>query len=84
MRERIRAGYVAKEPIPDSIKHPRSTKAGYADPYLYGGVAAIVGVLGLIAGGVLALLGNLTSGAILAGLGVILFGAGFLVARRGQ
>lgn len=84
MRERIRAGYVAKEPIPDSIKHPLSTKADYADPYLYGGVAAIVGILGLIAGGVLALLGNLTSGAILAGLGVILFGAGFLVARRGQ
>lgn len=74
MAERLDAGSVAKGQSPGSIK----------DPYLYGGVAAIVGVLGLIAGAVLLVLGNLTSGAILAGLGVVLLGAGFLMARRGR
>ena len=59
-------------------------KADYGDPYLYGGVAAIVGIVGLVVGAAFLLLGNFTSGAILAGLGAILFAAGFLVARRGQ
>jgi len=75
---------VAREPIPDSVKNPLSLKADYADPLLYGGVAAIVGLLGLIVGGVLLLLGSWISGAILGGLGVILLVAGFLVARRGD
>jgi len=75
---------VAKDPIPDSVKDPLSMKADYGDPYLYGGVAAIVGIVGLVVGAAFLLLGNITSGAILAGLGVILFAAGFLVARRGQ
>jgi hypothetical protein len=74
---------VAKEPIPGSIKHPLSVDADWANPYLYGGTAAIVGIVGLVAGGVIALFGNLTSGAILAGLGAILIAAGFFIARRG-
>ncbi len=76
--------HVAKPPVPDSVKHPLSMQADYAKPYLYGGTAAIVGILGLIVGAGLLLLGNMTSGAILLGLGVVLFVAGFLVARYGK
>lgn len=77
-------GGMAREPIPDSVKNPLSLKADYADPFLYGGVAAIVGILGLIVGAVLLLLGSWISGTILGGLGLILLVAGFLVARRGD
>ena len=84
MGRQLRRGSVSKEPIPDSVKHPLSMKADYADPYLYGGVAAIVGILGLIVGAAVLLLGSVVSGAILAGIGAILLAAGFLVARRGE
>lgn len=80
----LHRGPMAKAPIPDSIKHPLSTQADYADPYLYGGAASIVGIIGLIAGAAYALLGNWSSGGILAGLGAVLLVAGFLVARRGE
>jgi hypothetical protein len=73
---------MAKERIPDSIKQPLSVRADYADPYLYGGAAAIVGIIGLIAGAAYALLGNWTVCGILSGLGAVLLVAGFLVARR--
>lgn len=75
---------MAKAPIPDRIKHPLSTQADYADPYLYGGAASIVGIIGLIAGAAYGLLGNWSFGGILAGLGAVLLVAGFLVARRGE
>lgn len=75
---------MSKEPIPDSVKRPLSLQADYADPHLWGGTAFIVGILGLIAGLALLLLGNVTSAAVLAGLGAILTVAGFLVARRGE
>lgn len=81
---RDRCPSVAKEPIPDSVKSPLSLGADYADPYLYGGVAAIVGILGLLVGGGLLVAGNLVSGGVLLGLGVVLFVAGFLMARRGR
>ncbi len=75
---------MAKDAIPDSIKHPLSMKSDYGKPYLYGGTAAIVGILGLLAGAAFLLLGNTVSGGILAGLGAVLFAAGFLVARYGR
>lgn len=75
---------MAKTPVPESIRHPLSTEAGYVDPYLYGGAASIVGIIGLIAGAAYALLGNWSSGGILAGIGAVLLVAGFLVARRGK
>ncbi len=76
--------FVPKDPIPESVKHPLSLEADYASPYLYGGTAAIVGVIGLVAGAVLLALGIVVSGSIVAGLGAILFVAGFLVARYGR
>lgn len=75
---------VPKESIPDSVKHPLSLEADYAKPDLYGGTAAIVGVLGLVAGGAFLLLGYTVSGGIVAGLGAVLLVAGFLVARYGR
>ncbi len=75
---------MAKEPIPDSVKHPLSLRADHADPCLYGGVAAIVGVVGILAGLVLLVLGAWLSAAILGGLGAVLLVGGFLVARRGD
>lgn len=84
MRRDRRVERVAREPVPDSVKHPLSMKADYADPHLYGGVAAIVGIIGLLAGAALLLLGNLISGDVLVVLGAILLIAGFVVARRGQ
>ena len=76
-------GRVAKERVPDSVKHPLSLEADYANPFLYGGTAAIVGILGLIVGGGLMLFGNLVAGGVLAGLGAVLFVVGFFVARAG-
>lgn len=73
-----------KERIPDSVKHPLSLEADYANSYLYGGAAAIVGVLGLVAGGVFLVLGYTLSGGIVAVLGAVLLVAGFLVARYGR
>ncbi len=84
MGSRLVHRFVPKEPVPDSVKHPLSLEADYANPYLYGGTAAVVGVLGLVAGAVLLALGNLVSGGIVGGLGAILFVAGFLVARYGR
>lgn len=75
---------VAKPPVPDSVKHPLSMQADYAKPYLYGGTAAIVGILGLVVGAGLLLFGNGTTAAIFLGLGGFLFVAGFLVARYGK
>ncbi len=75
---------MATDRIPDSVKHPLAVDADWANPYLWGGTAAIVGIIGIIAGGVLALLGNLVSGVVLLGLGAVLFLAGFAIARRGQ
>ncbi len=74
---------MAKERIPDSVKSPLSLKADYADPFLYGGAAAIVGILALAVGGGLLLFGGVVSGGIFLGLGAILVVAGFLVARYG-
>lgn len=75
---------MAKPPVPDSVKHPLSMQADYAKPYLYGGTAAIVGILGLVVGAGLFLVGNVTTGSIFVGLGAVLFVAGFLVARYGK
>ncbi len=74
---------MAKERIPDSVKSPLSLKADYADPHLYGGAAAIVGIVALVVGGGLLLFGGVVSGGIFLGLGAILVVAGFLVARYG-
>lgn len=75
---------MARERIPDSVKSPPSQKTDKADPHLYGGAAAIVGILALVVGGGLLLFGSLLSGGTIVGLGVILFVAGFLIARRGE
>lgn len=69
--------------VPDSIKHPLSLQADYANPHLYGGAAFIVGIVGLIGALVSLLLGNYGSAGILALLGLVLMLAGFLVARYG-
>ncbi len=73
-----------KERIPDSIKHPLAIDADWAAPGLWGGAAAVVGFLGLVAGVVVGLLGSAVSGSILLALGAALFLAGFYVFRRGQ
>ncbi len=75
---------MVRERIPDSVKSPLSLKADYADPHLYGGAAAIVGILGLVVGSGLILLGGIVWGSFFLGLGAILFAAGFLVARHGE
>ncbi len=75
---------MATNRIPDSVKHPLAVDADWANPYLWGGAAAIVGLVGLVAGGLLALLGSTTSGFVLLGLGAVLFLAGFVIARRGR
>ena len=79
-----RSSLVAKDRVPDSIKHPLSAKAGYADPFLYGGAGFIVGIVGLIGGLVLFVLGNGTAAGYLSVLSAILILAGYLVARRGK
>ena len=75
---------MASDRIPDSVKHPLAIDADWANPDLWGGAAAIVGIVGLIAGGLLALLGSVVSGLVLLGLGAALFLAGFYIARRGR
>src|SRR5437867_4721625 len=75
---------VTKDRVPDSIKHPLSMKADYADPYLYGGASVIVGVVGLIGSGVVLIVGNRTAAGVLLALSVVLIVAGYLVARRGS
>ncbi len=79
-----RSGFVAKDRVPDSIKHPLSLKAGYADPFLYGGASFIVGIVGLIGGLVLFVLGNGTAAGYLSALSAVLILAGYFVARRGK
>ncbi len=74
---------MARDRIPDSVKDPLSLQADYANPYLYGGAAFIVGILGLVVGLVYLILGNVASAGILAVLGLVLMLAGFVVARRG-
>jgi len=75
---------VTKALVPDSVKHPLSLKADYADPYLYGGASVIVGVVGLIGSGVVFIVGNRTAAGVLLALSVVLIVAGYLVARRGS
>ena len=79
-----RSRLVAKDRLPDSVKRPLSAKAGYADPFLYGGASFIVGIVGLIGGLVLFVLGNGTVAGYLSALSAILILAGYLVARRGK
>jgi len=79
-----RSRLVAKDRVPDSIKHPLSARADYADPFLYGGASFIVGIVGLIGGLVLFVLGNGTAAGYLSALSAILIVAGYLVARRGK
>lgn len=75
---------MAEDRVPDSVKHPLSLKADYADPFLYGGASVIVGTVGLIGGVVAFVLGNGTAAGYLLALGAVLIVAGYLVARRGK
>lgn len=75
---------VTKDRVPDSVKHPLSRKADYADPYLYGGASVIVGVVGLIGSGVVFVVGNRIAAGVLLALSAVLIVAGYLVARRGS
>ena len=75
---------MARDTVPDSVQDSRSLHANSGKSYLYGGTAAIVGILALLVGGAFLLLGNTFSGGVLAGLGAVLFVAGFLVARYGK
>lgn len=84
MRPNLYRGHVAKNRTSSSAGQSSSGGTAHADSYLYGGAAAIVGILGLVIGAGYALLGNTDVGPILAGVGVVLLVAGFLVARRRQ
>ncbi|TLZ75918.1 MAG: hypothetical protein E6K07_09405 [Methanobacteriota archaeon] len=75
---------MAKDRVPDSIKHPLSLRADYANPYLYGGASFIVGFVGLMGSVVAFIVGNRTAGVVLLALGALLMVAGYLVARRGS
>jgi len=79
-----RSGLVSSDRVPDSMRHPLSLKADYADPFLYGGASFIVGIVGLIGGLVLFVLGNGTAAGYLSALSAVLILAGYLVARRGK
>ncbi len=75
---------VAKQSVPVAAQQSASAQATRGRSYLYGGTAAIVGVVGVLGGVVFLLLGSTLSGEILLGLGAILLIAGFLVARYGR
>ncbi len=75
---------MARQSVPVAPQRSASAQAARGRSYLYGGTAAIVGVVGLLGGVVFLLLGSTLSGGILLGLGAILLIAGFLVARYGR
>ena len=75
---------MSEECVPDSVNHPLSLKADYANPFPYGGASVIVGFVGLIGAAVAFVQGNSTAGGYLLVSGALLIAAGYLVARRGK
>lgn len=68
--------------IPDSVRHPVSLEADYADPRLWGGMAIVVGVLGLVFSVVATLVIGPISDPAFAGLGGFLLVVGMWMYRR--
>lgn len=68
--------------IPESVKHPLSLQADYANPQLWGGAAILVGILGIAFAGVAAFIIGPISGLAFAGLGGALLAVGLWMYRR--
>ncbi|HWM50662.1 MAG TPA: hypothetical protein VNO76_04850 [Thermoplasmata archaeon] len=72
-----------KRRVPESVKHPLSLQADYANPRLYGGAAFVVGVVSLtVAGAVLVGGRSWPTAAILGGFGLFFAGLGYWTYTR--
>lgn len=69
--------------VPESVKHPLSLQADYANPKLYGGAAVVMGIVSLITAGAVFVVGrSWPTAAILGGLGLFLSGLGYWTYTR--
>ena len=73
---------MAKERVPESMKHPLSLQADYAHPKRYGGAAFVAGLLGLILAFAILVVESWTTAAIVAGLAFLLVGVGYWMYTR--
>lgn len=69
---------------PESSRDASSPRPSLKDPYLWGGVAFVVGIVALAAAPIILFLGNVTGAEASAVLGAVLLVAGFAIARYGR
>ena len=73
---------MAKERVPESVKHPLSLQADYAHSKRYGGAAFVAGLLGLILAFAILVVESWTTATIVAGLAFLLLGVGYWMYTR--